>query len=136
MRILRLLLQAITIGLGSLFVAVAFNARGVLAGLGVLAFFGILFLFTLLLREHTESRLVPGRKFNPKVRGAFLVFPGVSLCWVAWSFSFGRGIPLEWQNQSGMELAGVIGLWALASVLFFIGIQVTWAGYRVFRSAA
>ena len=136
MRMLRIILQVIIVALGLLFTVVAFGSSSALASIGVFVFFSVLFLFSLLLREHTESHLVPGRKFNPKVRGAFLALPGISLCWVAWSFSFGRTVPLGWQNQDVASLFGTVGFWALALVLFLVGIQVLWLSYRVFRSAA
>jgi hypothetical protein len=135
MRALRIVLQIAIVALGLLFAfAATFGGHDSVAALGVLAFFGLVFLFTLVLREETETRLMPGRKYSSRIRGAFLAFPGTALCWIAWLTATGQPLSSGRTRQSLEALTGIFGPWPVALVLLVAGLRVLWLSYRVFRS--
>lgn len=84
MRVIRYLLQGLILVLGAaaLLPTVFGPKADLLVALGVTAAFAFLFFLTILLREHTESRLVPGREVSSRVVAAFVGFVGAGMCWL------------------------------------------------------
>lgn len=104
------------------------------AFIGVSAFFIILFLLTLILREHTESRLVMGREVSPRILGTFIAFLGFGLCYM--SYRFVAGLPLS-SGRRGKLLAlivDIVGPWPPALVFAAFGLKMLLFGYHTFRS--
>ena len=136
MRIIRILLQVLIAALYGLALFVLLRPPFSLgAFLGISAFFAFLFLLTLLLREHTESRLVVGRQISPRVQGTFIVFAGFGLCYL--SFRLVAGLPFS-SGRRGQLLASivdVVGPWPPAIVFAGLGFQLLFIGYHVFRVA-
>jgi hypothetical protein len=83
-RVVRYLLQALILVLGAaaLLPAIFGPKADLLVALGVGACFAFLFFLTVLLREHTESRLVSGREVSSRLVARFLAFVGAGMCWL------------------------------------------------------
>lgn len=136
MRIIRIFLQVLIAGFyGWALVVILRPPFSLGALLGISAFFAFLFLLTLLLREHTESRLVAGRQVDPRIVGAFIALMGIGLCYM--SFRLAAGLPLS-SGRRGEFLAliiDIVGPWPPAIVFALLGLQLLFVGYRVFRVA-
>ena len=136
MRTIRILLQAIIILFGGAFVVVSILAPSPQFStvVGVTAFFVFLFVLTLLLKEHTENRLLASRNVNPKIIGLFLGFVSAGNCWLAWSIVNGyQGSTTR--RWSTLRLAiELIGPWPPALFFFVSGIFISWVALQVFRS--
>jgi len=135
MRIIRILFQvliAIFYGL-ALFVLLRppFSFGAIV---GVSAFFVFLFLLTLLLREHTEIRLVAGRTLNPRVLGSFIAFMGAGLCWMSWLIATGQLMAVGRRGQRLSNVIDLVGPWLPALVFLGLGIQMLWLGYHAYRA--
>ncbi|MCX8146729.1 MAG: hypothetical protein N3C59_10405 [Azovibrio sp.] len=136
MRLVRFSLQAV-IGLFFVLALAAllqppFNLGAIL---GITAFFLFLFLLTLLLREHTESRLTRGRSISPRVLGAFISFLGVGLCYFSIHVALGHPLSSGRRGQLLVVIVDTIGPWLPALVFAALGLELLYVGYRVFRSS-
>lgn len=136
MRVIQVFLQAI-IGLFFVLALAAllqppYNLGAIL---GISAFFVFLFLLTLLLREHTESRLVRGRNISPRVMGAFISFLGAGLCYFSIHIALGRPLSSGRRGQLLSSIIDAIGPWPPALVFAALGLELLYVGYRVFRSS-
>ncbi|ABM97403.1 hypothetical protein Mpe_B0639 (plasmid) [Methylibium petroleiphilum PM1] len=101
--------------------------------LGLGAFFGFLLFLTVLLREHTESRLVPGRTVSTKVCGVFLSLVGAG--------GIGLSVRLidgyrPTGRRSGLLRLSIeyLGPWPAAAFFLAFGACMLGLAYRLFRS--
>jgi hypothetical protein len=135
-RIARVVLQVL---LGCLYLSVlaAFlrSRFDLVPFLGVSAFFAFMFLLTLLLREHTEARLVAGRTVSPRVVGAFLAFVGLGIFLMACGMVFGDVSFSEGRRRWLAFVVDLVGPWPPAIVFFLVGLQLLYTGYRAWRGA-
>ena len=135
MRVIRILLQALIAVLYGLALRVLLRPPFSLgAFLGISVFFAFLFLLTLLLREHTESRLVAGRQVSPRIIGTFIGFAGFGLCYL--SFRLAASLPMS-SGRRGQLLASIVdivGPWPPAIVFAGLGVQLLFIAYRVFHA--
>jgi hypothetical protein len=135
LRILRFLLQLIIAAFYGLALFIWLRPPfplGVLVG--VSAFFLFLFLLTLLLREHTEIRLVAGRKLNPQVLGSFVALSGAGVSWMSWLIATGHTMSNSWRGKILSNIIELVGPWPPALVFLGLGLHMLWLGYRVYRS--
>jgi hypothetical protein len=96
MRYVRYVLQLLLVGAAAILSGIALFVPPQPAyafALGVFAFFAVLFYFTLLLREHTESRLNPARRVSPRVLAGFFLLFGIGGLWLAWAMATGSAAP-------------------------------------------
>ncbi|MOA30582.1 hypothetical protein D3C78_1516830 [compost metagenome] len=105
--------------------------------LGVLVAASGLFIFllllTLLLREHTASRLDPRRQISSKVLGTFIGFAGGGIVWLAWLIASGQYHSGTRRGLMLMKTIELIGPWLPAAVFFALGLQLMWFGYCAWR---
>lgn len=135
MRMLRIFLQSLIL---VLFVPVfflflkekSFDLHALIALPGV---FILLLLLTLLLREHTESRLKPHREISMKVLGAFITFWGSGMVWLSWLIASGQYNSDSRRGQLLLNSIEVIGPWLPASVFLVMGVVMVWLGYRAWQ---
>lgn len=116
MKVLRIILQFVILIAGGISLAALISQPGsdITPTIVFLGFLAFLLALTLLLKEHTDERLVPGHKLSLKplsivllVSGAFGIFHGISL--------FTSSQPLQNGNDTCRALCGLI---LLASQLF------------------
>jgi len=143
MRALRILLQLVLVGAGGIVLAASISRTPfdvLLVGMS-LAAIAFLFSLTLVLKEHTEERLVPGHKLSSKPVGIVLLSMGVFFIFLGVGFFTG--------NQSLPDGSGrckaICGLMLLISQLFGetfarffaislhlgVGLFLCFVGYRI-----
>lgn len=135
MRAVRYFLQAaILLFGGSVLAALASSPRFELFPfLGLAAFFGFLFFLTLLLREHTESRIVFGREVNPKFIAVFLALVGFGICWLSVSIVNGYSGATTRRGALLRVAVEVLGPWPPAALFLVTGLFVLRGAYGMFR---
>lgn len=135
MRAIRIILQVIVVAFFALLMFVLFRQEfDPTTFIGVSIFFCFVFALTLLLREHTESRLVITRRINPKIIGSFLAFTGCTLCWVAWLIANDHQFSSSWRGRRLTSIIEFTGPWPPSVFFLALGITVIWVGFRVCRS--
>jgi hypothetical protein len=133
-RAIRVFLQVLVIALFVLLLTVfAHQPFDPVSFIGVSIFVGFLFSLTLMLREHTESRLST-RKIDPKVLSSFLVFVGAGLCCVAWRIALGEPMSNSWRGRRLNSIIEITGPWLPSAFFLALGIFVLWGAYRALRS--
>lgn len=133
MIILRVILQALVVIIGSLFTFIElFADKNLLAAIVVATFFTFVFLLTLLLREHSKTRLIAGHRFNQKLNVLFLAFVGSGICWTAWRIAIGEKLSGHGSRIIN-TLIGMVGAWPVAIIFFLLGVITYWLSYRLLR---
>jgi len=135
MRYVRYALQLLLVGaavvLGGIVVFVAPQPAYGFA-FGVLAFFAVLFFLTLLLREHTESRLNPSRPISCRVLAGFFLILGLGGLLLAWAMFLGSATPRSLVIRAFAEATSPLVPAAISAVFGVFMISLAW---RLLRSA-
>lgn len=135
MRLLRILLQLLVLALFLPILFLIVVQRPLELGVLVAAsgLFIFLLLLTLLLREHTASRLDPRRPISSKVLGTFIGFAGGGIVWLAWLIASGQYHSTGRRGQLLVHIIELIGPWLPGTVFLALGLQLMWFGYRAWR---
>lgn len=115
MKVLRIILQLLILGVGgsALVKLISRPDPDITFTLVFIVFLGFLFALTLVLKEHTDQRLVPGYKLSPKPMGFVLLLLGMIGLFSGASFLMGRAsLP-----NGGNSCRAVCGLMLLVSQL-------------------
>lgn len=141
MRALRIILQIVIALGGGVALAALLHAREFVSAIVFVGFLALLMALTFYLKEHTESRLSPGRKINYKpmgivllLLGAFGIFHGLSYLTGSEALPDGSGrcrvdcglilLATQFFGESvGRLVAGF--LWS------FVGLFLCYVGYKV-----
>ncbi|WP_268011277.1 hypothetical protein [Aeromonas veronii] len=135
MKAIRIILQLVILATGSVMLAALFAgpAPDFTAIVVLLGFVALLLALTLVLKEHTENRLIPDHKLNVKPMGMVLILSGAFAMFYGMSILFGL---LLRPNGSGTcrALCGIILLASEAfgkavAKLFAFGL---WSGVGLF----
>ena len=145
MKALHIILQLVIIGVGGIVLAALIfqPAPDFMAIVFFITFVAFLFTLTLILKEHTEQRLVPGYKFSFKPTGVFLLLFGIFCIFLGVNHLLGyqpepRGtscLAICWLTLLASALFGetaaklvAFGLWSSVGLFFCFG------GYKILKT--
>lgn len=133
MRHVRRFLQCLLISAGLVLIGMALYLPSRPAydfALAALAFFAFLFFLTLLLREHTESRLNPAFRASPRVLAGFLLLVGIGNLWLAWAVVTDSLSPRSFVVRTVIEIVGPIVPSAIFAVIGLLMLRLARSMFR------
>lgn len=137
MRFVRYILQVLLLLIGgSSLLVIASSSPFELAPFAFCAaFFGFPFFMTMLLREHTENRIVRGREVNQRVVGVFLLLVGIGICWLSVSIVNGYTGSATRRGDLLRVAIEVLGPWPPAAFFLSTGLVVLRIALRALRKS-
>lgn len=135
MRVVRIFLQALLLLLYALLLPVLLKSPiDWKPFFGVTIFFLFVLLLTVLLREHTESRINPHRPSSQRPIGLFIGFAGSGLCFFAYHLASGGELSSSRRGRFLASIIELIGVWPPAIVMFLLGAQLLYISLKILQA--